>query len=565
MALTKGLEALALHIQEAQGAMGHGEVRDKLSSAIRSAHADSGKWAHYVDHTGDGSKGDVIYECEGDMRSCPYSMGEIGGKHTANIDTASAKKVMPSVSYQPVADDIDQYTTMEAANLYTKGPVPLCERFISKDERDKADAGDFAGKGKSFPILKPEDVGAAVHSMGRAGSDNHSANTLKKNIIAIAKRKGYTSSLPKEWQGEEDLGMRPFPEAKVIEITGDCVALREGAVGQDGTAYLKLIQPGWGSSGYYPAAVLERDGPRVFKNGLKNFWNHQTSAEEAARPEGDLRDLASVLTENAHYERNGPAGEGLYAKAKIFEMFKQPVDDLAKHIGVSIRASGKAKQGQAPDGKKGTIIESLDSALSADYVTTPGAGGQILQLFEAARKRPAEGETEMTEAVERQLRETLQTQASELRKLKERGARLDAADVISDYFTTIRVGEAVQKEVAKTLLERVIPMTTAGDLDKEALKKLAEAETVRELEFIERATGHKIVRNLGTSSAEPSKKELKEQRKREEAHSNTLANLIGVPGERGRQIMREGRAAFDPMYNAGERNNGKLTVGTEAN
>ena len=58
---------------------------------------------------------------------------------------------------------------------------------------------------------------------------------------------------------------------------------------------------------------------------------------------------------------------------------------------------------------------------------------------------------------------------------------------------------------------------------------------------------------------------LLEARKREEAHSNNLAMLIGVPGERGRQIMREGRAAFDPMYNAGERNNGKLTVGTEAN
>ena len=172
----------------------------------------------------------------------------------------------------------------------------------------------------------------------------------------------------------------------------------------------------------------------------------------------------------------------------------------------------------------------------------------------------------MTEAVERQLRETLQTQASELRKLKERGARLDAADVISEYFTTIRVGEAVQKEVAKTLLERVIPMTSAGDLDKEALKKLAEAETVRELEFIERATGHKIVRNLGTF--ERGAFEERAARSREEtaeAHSNNLAMLIGVPGERGRQIMREGRAAFDPMYNAGERNNGKLTVGTEAN
>ena len=65
---------------------------------------------------------------------------------------------------------------------------------------------------------------------------------------------------------------------------------------------------GRGTSGYYPAEVLERDGPKVFPAGTKNFWNHQTDAEEAARPEGDLRDLASVLTEDAHFENNGPTG-----------------------------------------------------------------------------------------------------------------------------------------------------------------------------------------------------------------------------------------------------------------
>ena len=505
MKLTAGLEALILGIQEAQSAMGHQEVRDKLASAVRSAHPD--KYAHYVDHTGDGAKGDCIYECEGAMCSAPYSIGEIGGKHTANVDTDKAKKVMPSVSYQPVADDTDQYTTMEAADLYTKGPIVLCERFISKDERDKADSGDFAGKGKSFPILKADDVPAAVSSMGRAGDKNYSALTLKKNIKDIAKRKGFTSNLPKEWQGEEDMSMSPFPESKAIEITGDVIPLKEGAVGQDGTVLLKVIAPGWGSSGYYAADVLERDLPRIYPAGTKQFWDHATAAEESARPEGSLRNLASVSLEAVRSTcRTARTAPGGYAKVRAAQEFRQPIDDLAKYIGVSIRASGKAKQGTAPDGRKGNIITSLEHGDSFDYVTTPGAGGKVLQLFEAARNRGpetqqlTEGET-MDAAVEKQLRETLQAQASELRKLKERGAKLDAADVISEYFTTVRVGEAVQSEVKKTLLERALPLTAAGDLDKTALTKLAEAETVRELEFIEKATGRKIVRDLGSAAA----------------------------------------------------------------
>lgn len=571
MALTKGLEALAVHIQEAQASMGHGEVRDRLSAGIRDAHADSGKWAHYIDHTGDGSSGDCIYEADGGMQSCPYSIEDRGGKSVTHVDTGKAQKVAPRVSYQPVADDTDQYTQMEAANLYTKGPVPLSERFISKAERDKADSGDFAGKGKSFPILKTDDVQAAVQSMGRAGSDNHSGNTLKKNIIAIAKKKGFGASLPKEWQGEEDLGMTPM-EAQKIDITGDVIPLKEGAVGQDGTVLLKVIQPGWGSSGYYPADVLERDLPRIYPAGTKQFWDHATQAEEAARPEGSLRNLASVSLEAVKYLPAGPDGPGGYCKVRAAQEFRQPIDDLAKYIGVSIRASGKAKQGTAPDGRKGNIITSLEHGDSFDYVTTPGAGGKVLQLFEAARTRGAqqfqEGDSDMTETEKaelRSLREANQNAASELRKLKERGAKLDAAEVVSEYFTTIRVGEAVQAEVKKTLLERVLPLTATGDLDKAALTKLAEAETIRELEFIERATGHKIVKDLGSGSPTQLTEAQKEEvRKREAEDGNRFAELIGVSGKAGRRIMREGRSAFDINYNSGDRDGIVSGVGKEA-
>ena len=66
-----------------------------------------------------------------------------------------------------------------------------------------AGSGDFAGKGKSFPILKASDVSwAAARSMGRAGADNYTPDVIKRNIIRIAKAKGWASELPKSWQDD---------------------------------------------------------------------------------------------------------------------------------------------------------------------------------------------------------------------------------------------------------------------------------------------------------------------------------------------------------------------------
>lgn len=174
-------------------------------------------------------------------------------------------------------------------------------------------------------------------------------------------------------------------------IVGDFIPLEEKALQRDGSIRVKVIQPGWGSSGYYPAEVLERDGPKVFRSGLKMYWNHPTETEEAERPERDLRDLAGELVSDARWEANGSAGPGLYAQAKVFEGFKGTVEELAPHIGVSIRALGRARAGEA-EGRQGAIIEQLVQAKSVDYVTEPGAGGRILQLFEAARPQEVQEE-----------------------------------------------------------------------------------------------------------------------------------------------------------------------------
>lgn len=540
MAIGKGMLAVATILE---AGMVHSDVRNHLQSAL-------GNGCYYVDHDGDGATGNCVYSSyqngsEG-LQRAPYTIGTANGKASANIDKASAQKVIPSTTYAAQADDDDQYAGMEeafrAANIYTD--LPVYERFIAKSERDQADAGSFAGKGKSYPILKPEDVSAAVHAMGRAGSGNYGVAQLKANIVKIAKAKGWGSHLPKEWQECMD-------EAADIAIDGEFVALKEGAVGQDGTAYLKLIAPGHGSSGYYSTEVLKRDGPKVFKKGTKNFWNHPTDAEEAARPEGDLRDLASVLTEDAHYEENGSAGAGLYAKAEVQPAFRSSVDSLAKHIGMSIRASGKAREGVAPDGKKCPIIEQLTRATSVDYVTEPGAGGKILQLFEAARgPRQSQQEEDPMDAAT--LRE-VQDLKAEVRKLRERTATADAAGAIAQYFTTVRVGEAIQERVTRRLLERAVPLTADGGLDITALNKLAEAETKEEAAYVSRLTGHQVVVGMGSAPAatltEAQKSELTERRKQTDRQ---LAEVFGFrPGQKkARRILAEGRRAFDPHYNS---------------
>lgn len=309
-------------------------------------------------------------------------------------------------------------------------------------------------------------------------------------------------------------------EADEIDISGEFVALKEGAVAQDGQTLLKLIAPGWGSSGHYSEALLKRDGPKVFRAGTKNFWNHQTAAEESARPEGNLDDLASVLTENAYYDEAGPKGPGLYAKAKVYEHYRKAVDEMAKDIGVSIRAQGKAREGEVA-GKKGMIIEQLTRGISADYVTTPGAGGQVVSLFEAARPRQSantgEEETEMNEAEITKLLEAeraktaaliadaTKTLAAQNTVLRDRLALSEAGGRVDEILSAIDVLPGIKARVKARILGGVLPMTEAGQLDDAKLKPLVEAAAKEEAEYVSKlveGSGGKVV---GMGTTDPTK------------------------------------------------------------
>ncbi len=89
------------------------------------------------------------------------------------------------------------------SEIYQNKKNELYARNITTKERDAAKDSDFViPENRSFPILKPADVPAAVHSFGRSKS-GISFEEFKKRVERIAKRKGFESSLPKEWKKKD--------------------------------------------------------------------------------------------------------------------------------------------------------------------------------------------------------------------------------------------------------------------------------------------------------------------------------------------------------------------------
>lgn len=141
----------------------------------------------------------------------------------------------------------------------------------------------------------------------------------------------------------------------------------------------------WGSSAYYPKAVIERDGPTVFPQGTQVFFDHPTESEEWDRPERSVLDLAGRIDSTPVYE-----GDGLYADFLFYPHAAPIVRAMAGDVGVSIRALAEAPNGTA-GGRTGPVVSKLTKGQSVDVVTKAGAGGAILNLLESAgRARRAE-------------------------------------------------------------------------------------------------------------------------------------------------------------------------------
>lgn len=315
-----------------------------------------------------------------------------------------------------------------------------------------------------------------------------------------------------------------FTASAASDLVGDTVELVEG-ISSDGTFKVKIIQPGWGSSGYYSPDLLKRDGAKAFPAGTHMYLDHPTATEASERPERTIKDLAAVTVTDPVYEDGAKSGPGLYARAKAFSSHRDFLAEIAPHTGTSIRARGTAESGEA-DGRKGPIIKSLSDGLSIDFVTKAGAGGKIVPLYEAYRERLGrdtvpgvsgkEGGMDDKELKEAQTK--VVTLTEENTALKQENARLTEAAVLRDARDI--VNEAVAKvDLPSITRSRIVssftnPPMKDGKLDRDALMTRI-AETVKtEQDYLATATGAGAIRGMGDGSVaekpEDRKKSVKE-------------------------------------------------------
>ena len=139
-----------------------------------------------------------------------------------------------------------------------------------------------------------------------------------------------------------------------------------------------------GSSGYYPAEVLERDGAKAFPKGTHIYLDHPTWREEEELPERSVDRLAAVQLEDAYFA-DGKDGHGLFARVSVRpdqrERFEWWTENAA--VGMSIRAIGMKEFNEATAREE---VTELVRGQSVDVVTRAGAGGRLIEMTESARQ-----------------------------------------------------------------------------------------------------------------------------------------------------------------------------------
>jgi hypothetical protein len=332
----------------------------------------------------------------------------------------------------------------------------------------------------------------------------------------------------------EALELKLFESATPLEA----IVIREAKADYE----IKLIAPGKGSSAFYPAEVLKRDGPKTFVAGTHVYLNHATAAEEAARPEGDVKNLAGVLTTNAVYHETHAKGPGLYGRMKVFADHGQMVEEKAAHVGMSIRASGMAESGTKRDGLP--ILKALTSAESVDVVTRAGAGGMI--LTESAAGAATLQETQMTTEEVQKLVEAASAKAvtdavaAAVGPLKQRALRGDALIEAARALASVTLPEASKQRVIESVLREAIPVTAAGELDTVKFAEAVAAEAKREGAYVAGLTHAGRVTGMGVAAPV----EVKETLKPEEinARSVEIFRRLGL-SESAAKAAVKGRAA----------------------
>jgi hypothetical protein len=218
------------------------------------------------------------------------------------------------------------------------------------------------------------------------------------------------------------------------------------------------------------------------------------------------------------WEENGPTGPGIYADLQVFKPYQAAVQEMAPHIGMSIRALGRARVGEV-DGQKMPVIESIEQVRSVDAVTLPGRGGEILQLFEAARGGQAIKTEEVPTVDEKEAQALREAAAAKDAEIAAKEAEIVALQgkLLSREardFVAAELGKSGLPDVARAkLLESLAnrPVLKDGAVDKDAYGTVIAEAAKAEAEYIAKLVpAGSAIRGMGQGGTPAASQSLRE-------------------------------------------------------
>jgi len=228
---------------------------------------------------------------------------------------------------------------------------------------------------------------------------------------------------------------------------------------------IKVIESGQGSSAFYPADVLERDGARTFPKGTQMFFDHATEDEVTSRPEGSVRSLIGKFTTDAWYEDGA-----LFAEAQFYPTYATLINEFAEDVGISVRATGRVEEAEGTN----TLV-AFGQGISVDVVTKAGAGGKFLELLEAAEAAaPKDDEVALKETA------TVVHKTDDTKEIKmdeaERAALVaEISDAvigkIAEHQTKVAEAKAAEDAAKEAEAAKVSPLDIAEALSESGLSK----------------------------------------------------------------------------------------------
>lgn len=130
-----------------------------------------------------------------------------------------------------------------------------------------------------------------------------------------------------------------------------------------------VARPGQGSSGFYSEDMFRRDAHKIIAPGGQMFINHDDSRNP--------KDMVATYPDGSYWDE---AEKAVVAEAEVFSHWKEFVEEVGPHCGVSLYALGESDE----DGNVTAIVE--DRLNGADLVSRPGLVGSGLaeKLYESA-------------------------------------------------------------------------------------------------------------------------------------------------------------------------------------